>query len=434
MEKNKFITGTFILIIGGLITKVFGFIIKIIYTRLIGPEGISLYSLIIPTYSLIVTIAGFGMPLAISKMISENKNQSKDIMSSSIYILLAINFVVMLIIIILSGFISTTLLNAPEVKVLLIGATLAMPNMAIACIFKGYYYGKQKMLPNTISNIIEQTVRILFVIFIMPYFLKKSLVIGILSFILVSVVTESASIITFILLLPKYAKINVKNIKYNKNISNDLLHISVPLMSGKIIGSFGFFFEPIILSNTLKYVGYSSAFFIKEYGIYNGYAMSLLLLPTFFIGALSTSLVPEIAKYHAQRNSKMVKRRCHQAIKISFIFGIITTLLIFFNREFLLKLIYNTSLGSNYLAYLCLFFPLYYLEAPLSSILQALNKSKYVMKITAISVFIKLITMFVFTLLKIGIYGLIISEFINILYIVIKNYQKLKIELKKELT
>ena len=433
MEKNKFIMGTFVLIIGGLITKVFGFIIKIIYTRLIGPVGISLYSLIIPTYSLIVTIAGFGMPLAISKMISENKNKSRDIMSSSIYILLAINIIFMLIIIILSDFIANNLLNAPEVKILLIGATLAMPNMAIACIFKGYYYGKQKMLPNTISNIIEQTIRIVFVIFIMPYFLKKSLVIGILSFILVNIITEGASIITFIILLPKYAKINIKDIKYHKDISNDLLHISVPLMSGKIIGSIGFFFEPIILSNTLKYIGYNSSFFIQEYGIYNGYSMSLLLLPTFFIVALSTSLVPEIAKYYAQKNIKMVKRRCNQAVKISLIFGIIITLLIFFNRQFLLQLIYNTTLGSNYLAYLCLFFPLFYLEAPLSSILQALNKSKYVMKITTISVFIKLLTMFIFTLFHIGIYGLIISEFVNILYIVIKNYQKVRLELKKEL-
>lgn len=55
------------------------------------------------------------------------------------------------------------------------------------------------------------------------------------------------------------------------------------------------------------------------------------------------------------------------------------------------------------------------------------------MKITTISVFIKLITMFIFTLFDIGIYGLIISEFVNILYIVIKNYQKVRLELKKEL-
>lgn len=276
MEKNKFITGTFILLLGGLITKIFGFVIKIIYTRLIGPEGISLYSLIIPTYSLIVTVAGFGMPLAISKMISENNHRSKDIMSSSIYLLLGINIIFMLLIIIFSDFIATSLLNAPDVKVLLIGSTLAMPNMAIACIFKGYFYGKQKMLPNTISNIIEQTIRLLFIIFIMPYFLKKSLIIGILSFILVNIITEGASILTFMFLLPKNTSISLKDIKYHPDISHKLLHISVPLMSGKIIGSIGFFFEPIILSNTLKMVGYNPSFFIEEYGIYNGYSMSLL--------------------------------------------------------------------------------------------------------------------------------------------------------------
>ena len=426
MEKNKFITGTCILLIGGLITKIFGFVIKIIYTRLIGPEGISLYSLIIPTYSLIVTVAGFGMPLAISKMISESKHRSKDIMSSSIYILLSINIIFMLLIIIFSNFIATNLLNAPEVKILLIGSTLAMPNMAIACIFKGYYYGKQRMLPNTISNIIEQTIRILFLIFIMPYFLKKSLIMGILSFILVNIITEGASILTFMFLLPKHVKIGLKDIKYYPNISSKLLHISVPLMSGKIIGSIGFFFEPIILSNTLKYIGYDANFFIKEYGIYNGYSMSLLLLPTFFIVALSTSLVPEIAKFHAQGKHHMVKKRCKQAIKISLLFGILTTLVIFINKDALLKLIYNTNLGANYLTCLCLFFPLYYLEAPLSNILQALNKSKYVMKITTVSVILKLIVMFIATLFHIGIYGLIISEFVNILYIVIRYYQKVK--------
>src|SRR5574344_2979499 len=215
MEKNKFITGTCILLIGGLITKIFGFVIKIIYTRAIGPDGISLYSLIIPTYSLIVTVAGFGMPLAISKMISESKHRIKDIMSSSIYILLSINIIFMLLIIIFSNFIATNLLNAPEVKILLIGSTLAMPNMAIACILKGYYYGKQRMLPNTISNVIEQLIRIIFIIFFLPYFIKKSLLWGVLSFLLINIITEGASILTFLILLPKHTKISIKDLKYN---------------------------------------------------------------------------------------------------------------------------------------------------------------------------------------------------------------------------
>ena len=57
MKNNKFLTATFILMIGGLITKILGFIIRIIYTRMVGNEAIALYSLVMPTYSLLLTIA-----------------------------------------------------------------------------------------------------------------------------------------------------------------------------------------------------------------------------------------------------------------------------------------------------------------------------------------------------------------------------------------
>lgn len=424
--KSKFFKSTLILIIGSLITKIMGFIIKIIYTRIIGSEGISLYTLIMPTYSLIVTIAGFAMPITISKMISEGKLRSKTIMSQGIYILLFINIITMLLIILSSSFIASTLLREPRVKVLLIGATLSMPNMAIACILKGYFYGKQRMLPNTISNIVEQTIRIIFLIFFLPYFTKISITCGILSFLLINILTEGASIITFLLLLPKGSKIHLKDIKFNKKLSSVMFSDSLPLISGKIIGNIGFFLEPIILSNTFLLIGYDSNFFLREYGIYNAYAISLLMLPSFVIAALCTAIIPEIAKYYSMKNIKMVKKRINQSLLISLVFGIIITLFIFIKRDYLLKTIYNTSLGSNYIAALSLFFVFYYLEAPLSSILQALNYSKYTMKTTLVGVIIKLILMFLLSFLRIGLYSLVIAEAINIIYIVYKNYIKIK--------
>ena len=71
--KNKFIKSTIILIIGGLITKLLGFVIKIVYTRMIGEDGISLFMLVTPAYSLFITIAQLGLPIAISKLVAENK-------------------------------------------------------------------------------------------------------------------------------------------------------------------------------------------------------------------------------------------------------------------------------------------------------------------------------------------------------------------------
>lgn len=431
MKNNKFLTNTLILALGGFVVKILSFIIRIIYTRILGVEGLGLYNLIMPTFSLMVCVAGFGMPQAISKLIAEGKRRSKEIISQGIIFLMILNFIMVILIIFSSNFIASTLLNEPRVKILIIGASLAMPNIALACLLKGYFYGKQKMLPNTISNVIEQSIRIIFLLFFLPNIIKKSLIVGILSYLLLNIVTEAASIITFLFLLPRKAKIRFKDISYNKESSNELLETSIPLISSHIIGNIGYFFEPIILSNTLIYCGYSSNFFIMEYGIYNGYSIALLLMPSFLIQAICTSIIPEVSRFQSLRKYDLVKKRTKQALLISFGVGLVTTITVFIFKETLLSLMYNTNLGINYINVLAIFFPLYYLEAPLSSILQALGYGKYTLKTTTIGVIIKSITMFLLTLLHIGLYGLVTAEAINIILVVMLNGKKLRKILKQ---
>lgn len=432
LQKNKFLISTLILCGGGFVVKILSFIIKILYTRILGTEGISLYSLIMPFFSLMVTIAGFGMPQAISKLIAEGKTRSRKIIEQSIIFLLILNFICVILIILSSNFISTTLLHEPRTKVLIIAAVLAMPNMALACTLKGYFYGKQRMLPNNISNCIEQTIRLLFIIFILPNLVKKNLVLGIMSFLLLNIVTETASIITFLILLPKNAKLKLTSISYSPPIFKELFKSSMPLVSSRIIGNIGYFFEPIILSNTLLYIGYSSSFFVLEYGIYNSYSLALLLMPSFLIQAICTSIIPEVSKFYSQKKLNLVRLRTKQAIFISSFIGLITVIFVTIFRKFLLGLIYNTNLGANYILALSPFFTFYYLEAPISSILQGLGYGSYTLKTTTIGVFLKLASLFIFSLLHIGLYGLVISEALNIFFVVFKNGSKLKSILKEK--
>ena len=63
--KGKFIQSTLILLIGGFLTKLLGMIIKIIMSRLIGTEGLGLYMMILPTFSLFIGLSQFGMPIAL---------------------------------------------------------------------------------------------------------------------------------------------------------------------------------------------------------------------------------------------------------------------------------------------------------------------------------------------------------------------------------
>ena len=109
--KNKFIKSTIILIIGGLITKILGMIIKIVLTRTIGTEGISEYMLVLPTFNLFITLCNLGVPIAITKLVSEKKNNSKKIVIPTTILILLYNLILILIIIFSSKYLATNLLH-----------------------------------------------------------------------------------------------------------------------------------------------------------------------------------------------------------------------------------------------------------------------------------------------------------------------------------
>ena len=80
--KDKFIKSTIILLIGGVITKILGMLIKIIMARLIGTKGLGMYMLILPTFTLLISLSQFGFPLALSKLIAENNRNNKQLIFS----------------------------------------------------------------------------------------------------------------------------------------------------------------------------------------------------------------------------------------------------------------------------------------------------------------------------------------------------------------
>ena len=81
--KNKFIKSTLILIIGGIITKILSFIIRIYFTRVIGTEGINIYSIIAPSFSLLVTITQLGFPVAISSLVSQVLEKYQEVVNGN---------------------------------------------------------------------------------------------------------------------------------------------------------------------------------------------------------------------------------------------------------------------------------------------------------------------------------------------------------------
>ena len=430
-KKNIFFKSTIILILGGIITKILGFIIRIVYTRIVGPKVIGLYSLVMPTYSLLITIATLALPTTISKLIAEGKGNNLKIISTSTILIMIINFFVVILMLTSAKFIAVNLLHEKDCYLLIIAMALTFPIISISSIIKGYFYGKQNMIPNVVSNVIEQIVRGILIYIFVPIIMAKSEILAACSLFLFSFIEEFVSITINLLFIPKRIKIKKSDLIPNKYTLKNILNISIPTVSSRIIGNIGYFFEPIILKNLLLFSGYSNNYILVEYGAYNAYTITILTVPSFFIVAISSALIPEVSKHYLNKNYKLLKKRLREAIGFALIIGIVYSILLIIWGDFILDTLYNTNLGLTYIKILAPIFPLFYIEAILMSFLQAINKASTTMRITIIGVIVKLIVLAIASLLHIGLFSLIISEIVNILLVVSLNIYYTRKYIKK---
>jgi len=430
MKKSKFIKSVIILVIGGFITKLLGMIIKIVLTRTIGTTGIGIYSLIMPTYMLLISIAQLGFPVAISKLVAEDKFNNKSLVLGIMPISLLINIVIFIFLILFANFISNNLLHDSRTYYGIIAIGFVLPFISISSIMRGYFFGKERMLPHTFSNIMEDVIRLLIIVFFIPLTIPMGIEYTVFFLILSSILSELSSIIIFIICAPKKLDFR-KNIIPKKNNIKNILSISLPATSSRLIGNIGYFLEPIILTFVLINIGYDSDFIITEYGIINGYVMPLILLPSFFTMAISQALIPVISKSYSNNNISYTKSKIKQAIKLSLLIGIPATLIFVFFPEIPLNLIYNTDVGISYIKVLAPICLLHYIQGPITSSLQAIGKAKDAMKGTLYGMIIRTSLLFIVSYFKIGLWGLIVAISSNIIFVTLYQINKIIKELKK---
>ena len=424
--KEKFINSVIILLIGGLLTKLLGMLIKIIMSRLIGTEGLGLYMMVLPTFSLFIGIGQFGLPTALSKLVAEKRKNNIRLFFSILPIALIINLVLIITIIIIAPVLANTLLHDSRCYLPILAIAVVIPFTSLSSICRSYFFGKEQMAPHVISNLVEDIVRLTLMILGIPFFLPKGLEYAVCYIILSNVVSEGISILILFLFLPKKIQIKKEDLLPKKDYMKESLSIGIPNTTGRLLGSIGYFLEPIILTTTLLAVGYSSKYITMEYGILSGYVMPLLLLPSFFTMAISQALLPVVSREYTRKNYKFVKRKIKQAILYSLAIGIPVTIFFITLPELPLKLIYHTKEGISYMRFLapvCLF---QYIQSPLSSCLDAMGKSKDAMVATTLGVITRSSLLVILSLLKIGLWGLIIAISINVFVVTFYSIRKVK--------
>ena len=424
--KEKFIKSSIILIIGGALTKILGIIIRLTMARVVSLETISLYMLVLPSFSLMMAISQLGFSKGVSKLVSENRYKSKKILFSILPLSILINITLTIFLIISSKFIANNLLHNSNAYLPILAISLVLPFDSLSSMLRGFFFGKEKMTPHVVSHLMEQIVRLLLMVLVIPLFKNKTITYQTTSLILINVVSELFSSLVLILFLPKKFTIKKIDLKPSLFYLKNVLSISIPLTTTRIIGTIGYFFEPIILSFTLLKCGYTTSFITREYGIITAFVMPILLLPSFFTNAISNAMFPIISREYIKGNMFYIKKKLWQAIRFSLFIAIFSIILINLFPSELLMFFYKTNLGVNYLRFLSPVFILFSLEAPLSSFLEATNHAKNAMFDNLIGIIIKTISLFILSFLNIGLYSLLISMIINILIVTIKHILNIK--------
>ncbi len=404
---SKFFQGTLILLAAGLITRGLGFVNRIIVAKVIGGEGVGLYMMALPTLFLVITLTQLGLPVAIAKFVAEanavgDERKIKKILVVSLSVTLSLSLICTPVLLFSAPWLSQTLFTDSRTLWPLIAIAPIIPIIAISSVIRGYFQGKQNMKPSAYSQILEQIVRICFIAFMTKAFLPYGIEYAAAAALFASVIGEVVSLLYLLALfkLKKHFKLRknfFQSVANGKDTLKQLLSIALPSTGSRFISNISWFFEPIIVSQSLAIAGVSTVLATKQYGELVGYAWPLLMLPSFITMALSTSLVPAVSEAAAVGNMNTVSHRLHQALRVTFITGCLAVVILFVFAEPIIQLMYGKSDAAIYITFLaplCLFA---YYQMPLQSVLQALNLARAAMINSLIGAIAKLSLIFILT-------------------------------------
>lgn len=431
--KQSFLRGTLILILAGLITRFLGFVNRIVVARIMGEEGVGLYMMALPTFLLAITLTQLGLPVAISKLVAEadakgDQRAIKKILVVSLAITAVTSIIFTTGMIALTPLLSNTLLTDSRTYYPLIAISPIVPIIALSSVLRGYFQGLQNMRPAAYSQVIEQIVRIALVAVITKALLPYGVEFAAAGAMISAVIGELASLLFMLTMFKMKKQIKVRRhffqqIKAGKRTLDDLLRIALPTTGSRLIGSISYFFEPIVVSQSLSLAGVATVLATKQYGELTGYAIPVLLLPSFVTTSLSVSLVPAISEAAARGQTLMIEHRLQQALRLTLVTGGLSIVILYVFATPIMELMFNTTKPAIYVQLMAPFFLLSYFQGPLQATLQALDLAKAAMINSLIGAFVKIAAIFAFASRpEFGIMGVAIAIILGMLLVTLLHF------------
>lgn len=422
LKGNKFARGALILLVGGLICKLIGAIYRIPLSNILGPEGIGIYQLVFPIFSLFLILASGGSATALSKLVAscrakgENK-RARRFLFQSIILLLVVSLVFSGLFLAFGGPLSSFQGNE-KAALGYVGAAIAIVFASVLTAFRGYFQGYQNMTPTAVSQIVEQVLKLVLGLTFAHLLIGRGPAYGAMGAMIGVGVSEVFALLYLAITYAfKRKKLDILEPEIETTFLQDLkllIKQTLPITLNSLIMPLILAIDSFLIVNLLVSSGNSSEISTEMFGVYSGMVNSLVNFPTVFSMALAISLVPAIS-YGREKREKNLD--ASSVFKLIFYIAIPCIFIYFcFSRE-IIAVLYPSAINQNLLSLGALLLRISAINILYISllqittaILQGNGKSLAALANVSVAGVIKILLTLVFVSGAFGIYGAAIAS------------------------
>lgn len=432
--KNSLVSGTIILTLSGLLSRVIGFFYRIFLSQRFGEEAMGIYQLIGPLMGLTYALCISGIQSAIAKQIAEKT--SKKVL----YIGMCISFV-------LSSFCTWFLFEnadwlawkifyevrlVPLIKVL----ALSLPLSTVHSCINGYFYGKKQAKYPAILQLIEQLARVLSVVIIFyindANGVETPLYVTVTGLLVGEVFSSLFSILFY--QFEKKKKYPVRKAS-TSSIVLEIFRYSIPLTTTRIVVGLLQSVENIYIPQNLLLAGYSTEEALSLFGVLSGMALPLIMFPTAITNSLSSMLLPAVSEQNADNSPRELSGMLKKSLSFCMVLGFLCFAGFFILGKFLGNFLFHSSMAGTFIMSLSFICPFMYTNTSLGAIINGLGKTGFTFFINIVSTLIRLFFVF-FMIPEFGIlgylWGVLLSQLFTFLISFIYINKRFRLFRKKD--
>ena len=364
MKKNSFLEGTFIATLAIFITKIMGMLYVIPFYSIIGKNGSALYSYAYNIYLIFLSISSAGIPIAISKIVSEyaaKDCEEAKVRSFKIGLIITsiLSIICFLILILFPEQIAHLIVgdleggnSIKDIKLVIIAVAFSVLIIPFLSVSKGYLQGHKYIKPTSVSQMIEQFVRILVIIlgsYIVIRILKLDIPYGVGVAVLGSFIGGIVAIVYILNVIRKNkSKLSLEksldkdNVK-DKDIFKKIVSYAIPFVFINLTVNIYNTVDMSLILRTLSKLGFSGmeSEFVASAITTWGYKLNQIV--SAFATGVITSLIPNLVTYYTLKDYNKTNEIINKSMQIILFVSIPAA----FGLSFLAKPVWTLFYGAS---------------------------------------------------------------------------------------